>query len=252
MKPATGPVTPCFPSAQAASGIHRENQFRQAPRAGGEKLLVTTHVAGDQNPRLRPGTLRPRKHPILITRPTHYRHAPGDRCEPDDSVAPRADHPKRRSDQAFGRTTQKIIRTAIREVRMPNIRLYRISKEMCPHHPKPPASSGQPPTITIILEVFFNKFTVASQNETVKPGRPTDNTAEARASIAMSYDDIAKEDYRWVTLLATGSNAERANIFTLGPDQEKTAVFTSIAQQSSSKPVSLPTPDAGVGRRRSN
>lgn len=29
----------------------------------------------------------------------------------------------------------------------------------------------------------------------------------------MSYDDKAQEDYRWVTLLATGSNAERANIF---------------------------------------
>jgi hypothetical protein len=29
----------------------------------------------------------------------------------------------------------------------------------------------------------------------------------------MSQDDIAREDYRWVTLLATGSNAERANIF---------------------------------------
>jgi hypothetical protein len=29
----------------------------------------------------------------------------------------------------------------------------------------------------------------------------------------MSYDDKAQEDYRWVTLLATGSYAERANIF---------------------------------------
>ena len=29
----------------------------------------------------------------------------------------------------------------------------------------------------------------------------------------MSYDDMSMEDYRWVTLLATGSNAERANIF---------------------------------------
>jgi len=187
------------------------NQFRQASRAGGEKLLVTTHVAGDQNPRLRHS-----KHPILITRPTHYRHAPGGRCEPVDSVAPRADHPKRRSDQAFGRTTQKIIRTAIREVRMTNIRLYRISKEMCPHHPKPPALSGRPPTITIILQVFFNKFASASQNATVIPGQPTEHAAEAQASIAMSYDDIAREDYRWVTLLATGSNAERANIFTQG------------------------------------
>jgi hypothetical protein len=68
----------------------------------------------------------------------------------------------------------------------------------------------------------------------------------------MSYDDIAKEDYRWVTLLATGSNAERANIFTQGVEQEKTAVFTSIARQSSSKPVSRPTPEAGAGPRRSN
>lgn len=32
-------------------------------------------------------------------------------------------------------------------------------------------------------------------------------------SVRMSYDDKAQEDYRWVTLLATGSNAERANIF---------------------------------------
>jgi hypothetical protein len=29
----------------------------------------------------------------------------------------------------------------------------------------------------------------------------------------MSHGDIAREDYRWVTLLATGSNAERAIIF---------------------------------------
>jgi hypothetical protein len=37
------------------------------------------------------------------------------------------------------------------------------------------------------------------------------------------------EDYRWVTLLAMGSNAERANIFAERIEVGQTATITSIA-----------------------
>jgi len=44
---------------------------------------------------------------------------------------------------------------------MTNTRLYRISKEMCPHHPEPPTFASRLLTITRILQVFISNFTTA-------------------------------------------------------------------------------------------
>jgi hypothetical protein len=46
---------------------------------------------------------------------------------------------QRFKNQSVRQAIQKIVMTATREFRTRSIRLYRISKEMCPHHPKPPA-----------------------------------------------------------------------------------------------------------------
>lgn len=140
--------------------------------------------------------------------------------------------------------------TAIREFRTTRVRLYRISKEMCPHHPKPSA------VFRLITHDYFNFISILQSSHSHAFRRhcihsPSDSSRpRSSRSACMSYSDMTREDYRWVTLLATGSNAERAIIFADRSTQEQTAVFTSIAEQSSSKPVRRPTPEAGAGRRR--